>query len=88
MTGEKLCSYGPERAASEAEALLLERGQRLLMSARELVLAITLARVPMPKSTRTFIDRCRAFQKALACGVTEPQPESLRVGPIGYSLSS
>jgi len=88
VTGEKLCSYGPERGATAAERLLLERGQRLLVNARELVLAITLARVPMPKSTRTFIERCGAFRQALAAGISEPQPDSLRGGPLGYAMSS
>lgn len=87
VTGEKLCGYGPEQGKTDSERLLLERGQRLLMNARELVLAITRARVPMPKSSRSFIDRCRAYRQALATGVDEAQPESLRPGSIGYSLS-
>jgi hypothetical protein len=88
VAGERLCSYGPERGKTDAERLLLERGQRLLMSARELVLAITRARIPMPKSSRTFIDRCGAYQQALASGELDPQPESLRVGRIDYALTS
>ncbi len=89
VAGEKLCSYGPERARNDAEALLLERGQRLLVNARDLVLAITRARVPMPKSSRTFIDRCRAYRLALASGEVEPQPDSLRMPPVrSYSLTS
>jgi hypothetical protein len=87
VAGERLCSYGPDSGRTDAERLLLERGQRLLMNARELVLGITRARVPMPKSARTFIQRCRAFKKALACGELEAQPESLRIGPVGFSLS-
>jgi hypothetical protein len=88
VAGEKLCCYGPERGKTEAERLLLERGQRLLVNARELVLAITRARVPMPKSTRTFVDRCHAYQLALTSGELEPQPDSLRIGPIDYALTS
>jgi len=88
VAGEKLCGYGPERGKTDSERLLLERGQRLLVSARELVLAITLARVPMPKSARTFIERACAFRQALASGMTEPLPDSLRSAGLGYSLSS
>ena len=88
VAGERLCAYGPERARNEAERALLERGQRLLVNARELVLAITRARVPMPKSSRTFIDRCGAYHVALTSGDLEPQPDSLRSGPLGYSLST
>jgi hypothetical protein len=87
VAGERLCSYGPDSGKTDDERLLLERGQRLLMNARELVLGITRARVPMPKSARTFIQRCHAFKKALASGELEAQPESLRIGPVGFSLS-
>lgn len=87
VCGEKLCSYGPERGVTEAERHLLERGQRLLLNARELVLAITRARVPMPKSARSFIQRCRSFKASLNSGELEAQPESLRIGPVGFSLS-
>jgi hypothetical protein len=89
VAGERLCSYGPERGSTEAEKLLLERGQRLLLNARELVVAITRARVPMPKSARTFIDRCHAYRLALVSGELEPQPDSLRVGAgTSFALSS
>ena len=88
VAGEKLTSYGAEHAKTELEQTQLERGQRLLSNARELVLAITRARVPMPKSSRTFVDRCHAFRLALSSGELEAQPESLRAGQVGYSLTS
>ena len=88
VAGEKLSGFGPDRATNDGERLLLERGQRLLANARELVLAITRARVPMPKSSRTFIERCRTYRLALTSGVLEASPESLRVGQVGYSLTS
>src|SRR3954463_177670 len=84
VAGERLCSYGPDRAQTDTERVLLERGQRLLMGARELVLAITRARVPMPKSSRTFIERCHAYHLALTSGQPEPQPESLRPGTFSF----
>jgi len=87
VAGERLCSYGPERGKTDAERLLLERGQRLLMGARELVLAITRARVPMPKSSRTFIERCHAYHLALTSGELEPQPESLRPSAFSFAAS-
>ncbi|HYJ08288.1 MAG TPA: hypothetical protein VEX18_04750 [Polyangiaceae bacterium] len=88
VAGEKLCSYGPESGKNEPDRLLLERGQRLLMSARDLVLAITLARVPMPKTADVVLARCRTYRDALRSGIAEPQPESLRSPTMGYSLSS
>jgi hypothetical protein len=88
VTGEKLCSYGPETGKNEPDRLLLERGHRLLMNARDIVLAITLARVPMPKSAQAFINRCHLYRQSLISGVVEPQPESLRPGTLGYALTS
>jgi hypothetical protein len=88
VAGERLCNYGPERAKTDAERTLLERGQRLLINARELVLAITRARIPMPKSSLAFIDRCRAYHLALSSGDLEPQPDSLRGPALGYSLTT
>jgi hypothetical protein len=89
VSGERLSSFGPDRAKDDAERLLLERGQRLLSNARELVLAITRARVPMPKSARAFIERCSAYKLALSSGVLDAQPESLRGGGlVGFALIS
>ncbi len=88
VAGERLCSYGPDRAKNDQERLLLERGQRLLVNARDLVLAITRARVPMPKSARVFIERCSAYKLALSSGELEPQPESLRGGSMRFALTS
>jgi hypothetical protein len=88
VAGERLCSYGPDRAKNDAERLLLERGQRLLVNARELVLAITRARVPMPKSARAFIERCSAYKLALSTGELDAQPESLRGPAVGFALTS
>ena len=87
VAGEKLSSYGPDRATTDAERVLLERGQRLLANAREIVLAITRARVPMPKSSKSFIERCRAYQLALGSGELDAPPESLRMGRLGFALN-
>ena len=87
VAGEKLSSYGPDRATTEAERVLLERGQRLLANAREIVLAITRARVPMPKSSKSFIERCRSYQLALGSGELDAPPESLRMGRLGFALN-
>jgi hypothetical protein len=88
VAGERLCAYGPDRAQSEDERLLLERGQRLLINARELVLAITRARVPMPKSARAFIERCGAYKRSLSSGEVDVPPESLRSGAVRFALTS
>jgi hypothetical protein len=87
VAGEKLCSYGSEPASLEAERLLLERGQRLLLNARDLVLAITRARVHMPKSAKIFIERCARYRVELLTGEPEAAPESLRYSSAGLVVS-
>jgi hypothetical protein len=65
---------------------LLERGQRILQAARELVLAITRARMTMPKSARNLIERCKAYRLSLSSGELELQPESLRGANLPYAM--
>ncbi len=65
---ERLCNIQPQLplvtdAASIREAL---EGTRLLREGTDLVTHIVRARVPMPKSTREFLDRCNRYRQALA----------------------
>jgi hypothetical protein len=50
-------------AATIREAL---EGARLIREGTDLVTNIVRARVPMPKSTREFLDRCHQFRQALS----------------------
>lgn len=64
---ERLCNIQPQLppvpdAASIREAL---EGTRLLREGTDLVTHIVRARVPMPKSTREFLDRCNRYRQAL-----------------------
>jgi hypothetical protein len=43
----------------------LTDGVALLRRGRDLISDITRARVSMPKSTETFLDRCREFRLAI-----------------------
>ena len=63
VAAEELAAFSPAPLHSlNADARQLgSDGQRLLLQGRDLVSYITRARVPMPKSTREFIERCETF---------------------------
>lgn len=52
--------------ATEHEYLVLDEGRRLLKAGWDLIFWVTRARVPMPKSTQEFIDKCVAYRPRLA----------------------
>jgi len=49
--------------ASQREHSMAKRGQRLLMDGAELIVDLCSIRVPKPKSTVVFIERCQEFSK-------------------------
>ncbi len=63
VASEELAAFSPTPAPSlnAVARQLATDGQRLLLQGRDLVTNITRARVPMPKSTREFIERCETF---------------------------
>ena len=63
VASEELAAFSPAPSHSlNADARqLASDGQRLLLQGRDLVSYITRARVPIPKSTRDFIERCETF---------------------------
>jgi len=65
--GEQLVAFEPRgvsgaEAASGASLYQVAQGMRLVLQARELIFYVTRARVPMPKTTQAFCDRCEAFR--------------------------
>ena len=65
VLGEKLAAFEP---ILPAEPTPLERewaaeGVRLIRAGKKLVFYITRARVPMPKSTREFVERCERYRR-------------------------
>lgn len=71
---ERLCNIQPQLptvadAASIREAL---EGTRLLREGTDLVTHLVRARVPMPKSTREFLDRCNRYRQALVESQSKP----------------
>jgi hypothetical protein len=64
VSGEHLASFEPQLAgepSGQARQELADAAQ-LLRQGRDLITYITRARVPMPKSTREFIERCETFR--------------------------
>jgi hypothetical protein len=63
VSAERLCEFTPALSnASPAEVELAAQALALVVDAKELVSSVTRARVPMPKSTATLVERCRQFQ--------------------------
>jgi hypothetical protein len=65
--GEKLDQYRP-RVPETAEQMLRMRvayGRALIQEGRRLISFIASARVPMPKSTTVYIEKCRRYGRAL-----------------------
>jgi hypothetical protein len=64
---ERLTEFEPSvaRDASGADVQQAASGKRLLTEARDVVMHITRARVPMPKTTSEFLERCARFREAL-----------------------
>ena len=59
--GEELAAFEPA-ATSEAERLAAAEGARLVRQARDVIFAITRARVPRPTTTQSFIEACRGYR--------------------------
>jgi hypothetical protein len=60
VAGERLVAYEPSAAANLDPQSLLD-GTRLILKGKDLIFHITRARVIMPSSTTTFIEKCRRF---------------------------
>jgi len=61
---DRLMAFQPAlpEAASAAEQLRVAQGLELIRAGKDLIMYITRARVPMPKSTREFIERCERYR--------------------------
>lgn len=68
VAGEELCDFTPNRVDKLAheEARRVTEGLSLLRTGAKLIEYIARARVPMPKSTREFIERCEHFRTDVA----------------------
>jgi hypothetical protein len=66
VASETLCDFEPGSNAGAAalDPQLCSQFSEVLRAGSLLVSSIARARVPMPKSTRTFIERCEALSQA------------------------
>jgi hypothetical protein len=84
--GERLVAFEPvgSQRASIDERLQISQGRGLIAAGVELVTHVTRARVPMPKSTREYLDRLGRYRSAWAPRVpgrnSVDPPVSLVVG--------
>ena len=69
--GERLLDFRPRAFISdqEGEQRRIEDGIRILREGKSLLTYIAGARVPMPKSTREFLDLCRRYKDGLPLGL-------------------
>jgi hypothetical protein len=76
VAGEHLCEFHPHLFAvvGATEQYWALEGMKLVREAKQIIEDITRARVPMPKTTRNFIERCRHFRD-LSRGVLIPAQE-------------
>jgi hypothetical protein len=80
VAGEKLNRFTPTlpQRAARTQVRLAEAGLDLLRAGTDLVTYITRARVPMPKSTRDYIERCDAYRLRWS-GLDCTPPANIRV---------
>jgi hypothetical protein len=78
VAGEKLCAFQPAPSeVGDVRALRIDaEAHKLLHDGKDLVMHVTRARVPMPKSTAQFIERCEQFYRAAAPRRATDSPDS------------
>jgi len=66
VSAERLCAFEPRPSGerSAVEEHWLARGMALIAQGKDLVSYMARARVPMPKSTREYIERCQRYAGA------------------------
>jgi hypothetical protein len=74
---EELAEFVP-RAENAAERLDAQRGVRLVLQAKDVIVSITRARVPMPKTTQALVEACAAYR---ATKLGDERPETIALAP-------
>lgn len=74
--GEELVAFTPRlgAGATDAERAAATEGLSLVRAARDVIFSVTRARVPMPKTTRTFCERCTAHRGRWSGNALRPVP--------------
>jgi hypothetical protein len=68
VAAEKLCGFVPHaaRSLSLAGQLRISQGLQLIAMGKDLIFHMTRARVPMPKSTREYVERLQRYRERAA----------------------
>lgn len=81
VAGEKLSAFTARPSASRAELQRETDGKELIRRAKDLTFYMARARVPMPKSTREFIDDLERFRRARVDSSPQGGVAALRAAP-------
>ena len=65
VTGDDLEAFEPERAMTKENRAFAERGVKLVRQGKRLIEWTAFARVPMPKTTDDFFQKCAEFKSAV-----------------------
>jgi hypothetical protein len=85
VASETLCGFQP--ASSGADAALSAQLAELLRAGAVLVSSMARARVPMPKSTRAFLDRCEDLRQATKSKKELTPRSGVLTSPLGPARS-
>ena len=79
VASEALCNFQapPSTAALPADAAFFSQFSELLRAGSVIVSSMARARVPMPKSTRAFVERCDALCQVAKCKKEVPKSGAL-----------
>jgi len=89
--GERLLAFQPvgSQRSSIDERLQMSQGVQLIAAGKELVTHVTRARVPMPKSTREYLDRVERYRLAWAPRQVGPDgAESMATMVVGETAQN
>jgi len=68
VAAEKLCAFEPRLSETSSldDQVKVRRGSQLIALGKDLIFHMTRARVPMPKSTREYVERLQMYREHLA----------------------
>lgn len=66
VSGDQLWNFEAERGTTDEASAMTDQGVKLVREGKRIIEWIAFARVPMPKTTGNFFQRCDAFKRAAA----------------------
>lgn len=65
VCGDELSEFDPVRGMTKEKRAIADQGLKLVREGKRLIEWIAFARVPMPKTTENFFQRCESFRSAV-----------------------